>query len=191
MYSFNGSESSLSKILNCYTSIKQGGVIDTSTGANPIFNGSSLEGNFYDRNGTEIEAAQSGVTKKTTSEMSTINNDAASFLSSINTLNRFAQNYAFNFGYPTLSNGAYANFDYLKVNTGNGTTSALQIPNIGKLEQINDTIEYVQILTNLDYANSGVNSHAQINSITYFKGNGFAINNIPGNTSGGFLWRVK
>lgn len=194
MYSFNGSESSLSKILNCYTSIKQGGVIDTSTGANPIFNGSSLEGNFYDRNGTEIEAAQSGVTKKTTSEMSTINNDAASFLSSINTLNRFTQNYAFNFGYPTLSNGAYANFDYLKVSTGAGTNvSVWQIPNIGKLEQIknNTAIKYVQILTNLDYTNSGVDSHAQINSITYFEGNGFAINNIPENTSGGFFGKLN
>ncbi len=194
MYSFNGSESSSSKILNCYTSIKQGGVIDTSTGANPIFNGSSLEGNFYDRNGTEIEAAQSGVTKKTTSEMSTINNDAASFLSSINTLNRFAQNYAFNFGYPTLSNGAYANFDYLKVSTGAGTNvSVLQIPNVGKLEQIknNTAIKYIQILTNLDYTNSGVDSHAQINSITYFEGNGFAINNIPENTSGGFFGKLN
>lgn len=193
MYSFNGSESNSSKILNCYTSIRQGGVIDTSTGANPIFNGSSLEGNFYDRNGTEIEAAQSNVTKKTTSEMSTINNDAASFLSSINTLNRFTQNYALNFGYPTLSNGAYANFAYLKVDTGNGTTSALQIPNIGKLEQIknNTSIKKVQILTNLDYTNSGVDSHAQINSITYFEGNGFAINNIPGNTSGGFFGKLN
>lgn len=193
MYSFNGSESSSSKILNCYTSIRQGGVIDTSTGANPIFNGSSLEGNFYDRNGTEIEAAQSGVTKKTTSEMSTINNDAASFLSSINKLDRFTQNYAFNFGYPTLSNGAYANFDYLKVSTGAGTNvSVLQIPNVGKLEQIknNTAIKYIQILTNLDYTNSGVDSHAQINSITYFEGNGFAINNIPENTSGGFFGEI-
>ena len=180
MYSFNGSESSSGKILNCYTSIRQGGVIDDTTGANPIFNGGTLKDNFYDRNGTEIEAAQSGVT------MSTINNDAASFLSSINTLNRFTQNYAFNFGYPTLSNGAYANFAYLKVSTGEGTNvSVLQIPNVGKLEQIknNTAIKYVQILTNLDYANSGVDSHAQINSITYFEGNGFAINNIPGNTS--------
>ncbi len=194
MYSFNGSESSSSKILNCYTSIRQGGVIDTSTGANPIFNGSSLEGNFYDRNGTEIEAAQSNVTKKTTSEMSTINNDAASFLSSINKLDRFTQNYAFNFGYPTLSNGAYANFDYLKVSTGAGTNvSVLQIPNVGKLEQIknNTAIKYIQILTNLDYTNSGVDSHAQINSITYFEGNGFAINNIPGNTSGGFFGKLN
>ena len=180
MYSFNGSESNSSKILNCYTSIRQGGVIDTSTGANPIFNGGTLKDNFYDRNGTEIEAAQSGVT------MSTINDDAESFLSSINTLNRFAQSAGVNFGYPTLSNGAYAKFDYLKVSTGEGTNvSVLQIPNVGKLEQIknNTAIKYVQILTNLDYTNSGVDLHAQINSITYFEGNGFAINNIPGNTS--------
>ncbi|MCI5797068.1 MAG: InlB B-repeat-containing protein [Firmicutes bacterium] len=193
MYSFNGSESSSSKILNCYTSIRQGGVIDATTGSNPIFNGGTLKNNFYDRNGTEIEAAQSGVTKKTTSEMSTINNDAASFLSSINTLNRFAQNYAFNFGYPTLSNGAYANFDYLKVSTGAGTNvSVWQIPNVGKLEQIknNTAIKYVQILTNLDYTNSGVDSHEQINTITYFEGNGFAINNIPENTSGGFFGEI-
>lgn len=191
MYSFNGSESSSGKILNCYTSIRQGGVIDATTGSNPIFNGGTLKDNFYDRNSTEIEAAQSGVTKKTTSEMSTINNEAVSFLSS--TLNRFAQNYALNFGYPTLSNGAYANFAYLKVDTGNGTTSALQIPNIGKLEQIknNTSIKKVQILTNLDYTNSGVDSHAQINSITYFEGNGFAINNIPGNTSGGFFGKLN
>lgn len=193
MYSFNGSEASSGKILNCYTSIKQGGVIDATTGSNPIFNGGTLKNNFYDRNGTEIEAAQSGVTKKTTSEMSTINNDAASFLSSINKLDRFTQNYAFNFGYPTLSNGAYANFDYLKVSTGAGTNvSVLQIPNVGKLEQIknNTAIKYIQILTNLDYTNSGVDSHAQINSITYFEGNGFAINNIPENTSGGFFGEI-
>lgn len=192
MYSFNGAKNNAGYISNCYTSIRQGGVIDSGSGENPIFNG-TLNNVHYDRNGVETE--QSNATKQTTGTMSrydssttTINN--SEFVSNLNvSIERFASDYKYNFGYPMLSGGVYAGYTYMQVSTGEGTNrSSLKIPNVGKLEQIQaGLIKYVELLTNLDYSTSGITSHTQINSVTYFEGNDYAINNIPGNAAGGFF----
>lgn len=190
MYSFNGAKNNAGYISNCYTSIRQGGVIDSGSGENPIFNG-TLKNVHYDRNGVETE--QSNATKQTTGTMSrydssTINNSG--FVSNLNvSIERFASDYKYNFGYPMLSGGVYAGYTYMQASTGEGTnTSPLEIPNVGKLEQIQaGKIKYVELLTNLDYSTSGITSHTQIDSVTYFEGNDYAINNIPGNAAGGFF----
>lgn len=196
MYSFNGAKDNAGYVSNCYTTIRQGGVIDSETGANPIFNG-TLNNVYYDRNGVETE--QSNATKQTTGEMSRydssttpINNSR--FVSNLNvSIERFASDYKYNFGYPMLSGGVYTDYTYMQVSTGEGTnTSPLEIPNVGKLEQIQaGQIKYVELLTNLDYSTSGITSHTQINSVTYFEGNDYAINNIPGNSNGGFFGNVN
>lgn len=192
MYSFNGAKDNAGYISNCYTTIRQGGVIDSATGATPIFNG-TLNDVYYDRNGVETE--QTGAIKKTTNAMSAYNdsNTNADFVKSINNIiTRFGSNYAYNFGYPMLSGGVYAGYTYMQVSTGEGTnTSPLEIPNVGKLEQIQaGLIKYAELLTNLDYSTSGITSHTQINSVTYFEGNDYAINNIPGNSAGGFFGNI-
>lgn len=192
MYSFNGAKDDAGYISNCYTTIRQGGVIDSATGATPIFNG-TLNNVYYDRNGVETE--QTGAIKKTTNEMSAYdnNNTNADFVKSINNIiTRFGSNYEYNFGYPMLSGGVYVGYTYMQVSTGEGTnTSPLEIPNVGKLEQIQaGQIKYVELLTNLDYSTSGITSHTQIDSVTYFEGNDYAINNIPGNSAGGFFGNV-
>ena len=195
MYSFNGAKDNAGYVSNCYTTIRQGGVIDSETGANPIFNG-TLNNVYYDRNGVETEQTeqteQTGATKKTTNEMSAYNdsNTNADFVKSINNIiTRFGSNYAYNFGYPMLSGGVYTDYTYMQVSTGEGTnTSPLEIPNVGKLEQIQPgNIEYVEIITNLDYQTSGIDTHTQIENIFGFEGNNYSINNIPGNTNGGFF----
>ncbi len=185
MYSFNGAKDNAGYISNCYTTIRQGGVIDSATGATPIFNG-TLNDVYYDRNGVETE--QTGATKKTTNAMSAYNdsNTNADFVKSINNIiTRFGSNYEYNFGYPMLNAGAYKDCGYLKVSTKN------KVPNVGKLEQIQSgNISYVEIITNLDYQTSGIGSHTQITGITTFEGNNYSINNIPGNTNGGFFGNV-
>lgn len=185
MYSFNGAKDNAGYVSNCYTTIRQGGVIDSETGANPIFNG-TLNNVYYDRNGVETE--QTGPEKKTTNAMSAYNdsNTNANFVTSINNIiTRFGSDVSFNFGYPMLNAGAYKDCGYLKVSTGN------KIPNVGKLEQIQSgNIKYVEIITNLDYQTSGIENHTQISSISTFEGNNYSINNIPGNTNGGFFGNV-
>ena len=182
MYSFNGTKDNAGYVSNCYTTIRQGGVIDSETGANPIFNG-ALNNVYYDRNGVETE--QTGPEKKTTNAMSAYNdsNTNANFVTSINNIiTRFGSDVSFNFGYPMLNAGAYKDCGYLKVSTGN------KIPNVGKLEQIQSgSIKYVEIITNLDYQTSGIENLTQISSISTFEGNNYSINNIPGNTNGGFF----
>ncbi len=191
MYSFNGAKKDAGYVSNCYTSVRQGGVIDSATGENPIFNG-TLNNVYYDRNGVETEQTeQTGATKKITNEMSAYNdsNTNADFVKSINNIiTRFASNYEYNFGYPMLNAGAYKDCGYLQSSTGRGNASnnALKVPNVGKLEQIQSgNIKNVEIITNLDYQTSGIGSHKQIDCIVGFEGNNYSINNIPGNENAG------
>lgn len=191
MYSFNGAKKDAGYVSNCYTSVRQGGVIDSATGENPIFNG-TLNNVYYDRNGVETEQTeQTGAIKKTTNEMSAYddNNTNADFVKSINNIiTRFASNYEYNFGYPMLSGGAYKDCGYLQSSTGLGNASnyAIKVPNVGKLEQIQSgNIKNVEIITNLDYQTSGIDTHTQIENIFGFEGNNYSINNIPGNENAG------
>lgn len=179
MYSFNGAKNDdAGYISNCYTTVRQGGVIDSATGKHPIFNG-TLNNVYYDRKGVETEQ---------TGPMSAYydHTTIADFVKSINNIIiRFASNYEYNFGYPMLNAGAYKDCKYLKVSTGN------KIPNVGKLEQIQSgNIKNVEIITNLDYQTSGISSHEQIDCIVGFEGNNYSINNIPGNSNGGFFGSI-
>ena len=214
----NGAASSFNagngKVINCYTTVRSAGA---------IFSGTTIDDCFYDKFGTEKTQTKPGVNELTTNGsngtvgMAAVNDgdgnstttgivtgedENGNEIESLNSnLKIFAQNYTINFGYPTLMGAGYSsqNASYMKLGTGNSTNaSLLQIPNVGKLEQIENL--YIQdkirnktyafnLITDLDYKASELSSHysATIDSaIFWFAGNNYKINNIPGGSNGFF-----
>jgi hypothetical protein len=149
-FAFNGYNDG--KIFNSYTAIK----VNNKEVFKGIF-GVEADNAFncyYDSYATEISMPAG--TSKTTNDMSTtrFNQDSPSqYYTSILTHGTYSlingakanetkwwtQNYAYNYGYPSLSLNAYADFTgIMRFDTGDGTDGggSVQIPNPGKLAQL-------------------------------------------------------
>jgi hypothetical protein len=173
-------------IINCYVALKA----SSSTAA---FYGETITNCYYDRNAAEKNMTTGSGSSKTTNEMALItgNSGNSGFIAN-DTTQSWRRDYDYNFGYPTLSAGAYANFSGYMRNffyTGDGSTNPIQIISAGKITQINKdntTLgrSYV-LLQNFDLSLSGyTTSWAPIGDINNhfkgtFDGNGYTISNIP------------
>ena len=200
--------SNTGKIVNCYVALKSGSSVAAFYGAN-------ISNCYYDRNAAEKDfgTSPSSIIRKNTTDMSILSINTTSFISNLGA--NWTQKYYQNFGYPTLSVGAYEKFGYLceNFNTGNGTTSNesdyIQIPNAGKLQQINE-ITSIGTITSLS-ANYVLTNNINIDGAGYnnndddgfdekwapigtssssfsgiFNGNNYTISNLIITSTGGY-----
>ena len=182
---FNGAGGT-SIVLNSYTAIK-GATTNTFAGT---FVGTKTEKVYYDS--VALEQTGTSGTAKTTDNMSfnstKENKDQTKFYGEST---NWTQSSTINFGYPYLGEGSYAGFGYLGYDSGNGSDKAIQIPHVGKLQQLltwvdgsnnsgakNLEKDYILlsdiVLTRTQFAGSAVDSNSKT-----FDGNGYHISNIP------------
>ncbi|MDD4816078.1 MAG: hypothetical protein PHQ62_02965 [Clostridia bacterium] len=130
------------KVYYCYTS----SMVEGSSAS--VFGNNTAIGCYYDLYGTGVwQNIQNGdentiITSNTnTMAVITENTGTEIFLSNPTASIKFGYDFTKNYGYLTFNGEAYSNFSYMQNgSTGNGSVSnnAILIPNVGKLQQLND-----------------------------------------------------
>ena len=117
-------------IQNCYSAIDS---------KNCIYQDFVAENCFYDKNAAKnaYNVSISGLTAKSTDELSTVNTDSTDILGNLTGNNNWKQDFRYNFGYPYLGDKAYSGFSYMEEYTGGGSQKVSVSP-----EEISDSQEY-------------------------------------------------
>ena len=126
-------------IQNCYSAIDS---------KNCIYQDFVAENCFYDKNAAKsaYNNPPSGLTKKSTDELSTVNTNSTDILNVLNGNGIWKQDFRVNFGYPYLGENAYSGFDYLRYNTGgsSGYSSIISISEIDNPQKYQPKLEYIR-----------------------------------------------
>lgn len=98
-------------IQNCYSAIDS---------KNCIYQDFVAENCFYDKNAAKnaYNVSISGLTAKSTDELSTVTTDSTDILGNLTGNNNWKQDFRYNFGYPYLGDKAYSGFSYMEEYTG-------------------------------------------------------------------------
>lgn len=117
-------------IQNCYSAIDS---------KNCIYQDFVAENCFYDKNAAKnaYNVSISGLTAKSTDELSTVTTDSTDILGNLTGNNNWKQDFRYNFGYPYLGDNAYSGFSYMEEYTGGGSQKVSVSP-----EEISDSQEY-------------------------------------------------
>lgn len=123
-------------IQNCYSAIDS---------KNCIYQDFVAENCFYDNNAAKnaYNVSISGLTAKSTDELSTVNTGSTDILGNLTGNNNWKQDFRYNFGYPYLGNNAYSGFEYLRYNTGGSSGySSISLNEIDNPQKYQPKLEY-------------------------------------------------